>query len=246
MLSPAASCRPFLRLESEVDKNFQKILNGLIAAFLSENHLETTDYYDMLEKHLHHFGLRISKAYFLNLTRFFYEIIIKENQLIGLLRYACGALSKMAELVKVGTFGWRDLKLDWRPLYDLYLRAFNGKMEPSPKESLNKVLYVFAWFYDPSEHAAIWETILQEFSVGNQFQMDKFVTICWNFLSTIGLSVDEIKKYAVNTWIKEIWKMYLDAEMNASWTFICIDYLSEIAKFFTGSDRYETVLRCSF
>lgn len=37
----------------------------------------------------------------------------------------------------------------------------------------------------------------------------------------------DIKKYAVNTWIKELWEMYLKAEMNTSWTAYCLDYILE-------------------
>ncbi|CAI2316073.1 unnamed protein product [Caenorhabditis sp. 36 PRJEB53466] len=218
----------FDELEVEADKNFQFILNGLMNTLLTDAYPEASEYCEMFIRHLHQFGLRMSKHTYLSLVRLFYEVIVKEHQRSDLMLVACAGFAKMSELCPAGRFGWRDLVLDWRPMYRLLLLSINGKLKPDPTEILSDSIHVFAHFYQPTEHAAIWETLLEELALGQQWTMERFTMLCWNFLSIQGMSEEDLEKYAVNSWFRELWNMYLQAEMNTKFTVVCVDYVSEL------------------
>ncbi|EGT35395.1 hypothetical protein CAEBREN_32710 [Caenorhabditis brenneri] len=223
------------RLEEETGKNFQSIINGMMAAFLTENAIEATEYTDMFTKHIRLFGLRMSKESFLDLVRFFYEVLIKKDQNRSLMKTACLGFGKMMKLSKSGSFGYRDLTLDWKPIYELFLRALNNKIKPDISSNLNDVILSFAIFYHPEEHVNIWETLLQEMTIGSPLFMEQFMTICRLFLTVEGLSEDDVKKYSVDTWIKPLWDLYSRADMNAPWTSVCMEHISELCFYHPGA-----------
>lgn len=176
------------RLEAEADKKFDNIINGMMAGFLTDNLIETGRFTKMFQFHIQQFGLRMSKEMLLNLVRFFYEVLIKEHQHTDLIMVACEAFKNMMDLVKPRRFGWRDHTLDWRPLRQLHYQVFLKKMTPDLEDDCKHPLFYFALFYDPSEHQAIWETILQEIPIGNQDQTELLIDICWRFLSVYGMT----------------------------------------------------------
>ncbi|EGT33362.1 hypothetical protein CAEBREN_30827 [Caenorhabditis brenneri] len=225
----------FDELEEETGKNFQSIINGMMAAFLTENAIEATEYTDMFTKHIRLFGLRMSKETFLDLVRFFYEVLIKKDQNRSLMKTACLGFGKMMKLSRSGSFGYRDLTLDWKPIYELFLRALNNKIKPDISANLNDVILSFAIFYHPEEHANIWETLLQEMIIGSPLFMEQFMTICRLFLTVEGLSEDDAKKYSVDTWIKPLWDLYSRADMNAPWTSVCMEHISELCFYHPGA-----------
>eukprot|EP00081_Caenorhabditis_elegans_P003057 NP_001040692.2 Uncharacterized protein CELE_T28B8.3 [Caenorhabditis elegans] len=225
----------FEELEAEADKKFDNIINGMMAGFLTDNLIETGRFTKMFQFHIQQFGLRMSKEMLLNLVRFFYEVLIKEHQHTDLIMVACEAFKNMMDLVKPRRFGWRDHTLDWRPLRQLHYQVFLKKMTPDLEDDCKHPLFYFARFYDPSEHQAIWETILQEIPIGNQDQTELLIDICWRFLSVYGMTEEDMKHNAVNTWIKELWEMYLKAEMNTSWTAHCLDHIVEICTIAPGA-----------
>nr|pir hypothetical protein T28B8.4 - Caenorhabditis elegans [Caenorhabditis elegans] len=159
-----------------------------MAGFLTENTIEIEQYREMFQTHIRQFGLRMSREKFLNLVRLFYEVLIKEHQHHDMIRSACGAFVEMMNLVKPGTFGWRDLTLNWCPLYQLYNQVVHNKIKPDIALYCNQSINYFAMFYDPSEHQAIWEKLIQEISIGNQAQTEMFIGFCWMFLSTCGMT----------------------------------------------------------
>uniref|UniRef100_A0A1I7ULD2 BLM10_mid domain-containing protein n=1 Tax=Caenorhabditis tropicalis TaxID=1561998 RepID=A0A1I7ULD2_9PELO len=228
----------FDELEEEADKNFQFIVNGMVAAFLTENAIEAGEYTDMFIKHLRLFGLRMSKETFLNLVRFFYEILIKKDQNRSLMKTACYGFGKMMKLNKNGRFGWRDLTLDWKPIYDLFLKALNNKIKPDISSNLNDVIQSFAIFYHPEEHLNIWETLLQEIVIGSHLFMEQFMTICRLFLSVEGMTEEDVKKYANDTWINPLWDLYSKADMNTLWTSVCMEHIAESLAHFQRLMQY--------
>ncbi|CAO4360993.1 unnamed protein product [Caenorhabditis nigoni] len=225
----------FEELESAADKNFQFILNGMTAAFLTENSVEATEYTEMFVKHLRQFGLRMPKETFLKLIRFFYEALLRKDQNRDLMITACYGFGKMMKLTRCGSFGYRDLVLDWKPVYDLYIRALNGKIKPDISTHLNEAIVPFSLFYHPESHQEIFETLLQEITIGSHIYMEQFMQNCRIFLTVEGMNEEDAKKYAVGKWIKEIWDLYLKADMNTSWTSIAVEFMSELCYFHPGA-----------
>ncbi|UMM11719.1 hypothetical protein L5515_000862 [Caenorhabditis briggsae] len=167
----------FEELESAADKNLQFILNGMTAAFLTENSVEATEYTDMFVKHLRQFGLQMPKETFLKLIRFFYEALLRKDQNRDLMITACYGFGKMMKLTRCGSFGYRDLVLDWKPVYDLYIRALNGKIKPDISTHLNEAIAPFSLFYHPESHGEIFETLLQEITIGSYIYMEQFMLV---------------------------------------------------------------------
>ncbi|CAP24683.1 Protein CBG03866, partial [Caenorhabditis briggsae] len=225
----------FEELESAADKNLQFILNGMTAAFLTENSVEATEYTDMFVKHLRQFGLRMPKETFLKLIRFFYEALLRKDQNRDLMITACYGFGKMMKLTRCGSFGYRDLVLDWKPVYDLYIRALNGKIKPDISTHLNEAIVPFSLFYHPESHGEIFETLLQEITIGSHIYMEQFMQNCRIFLTVEGMNEEDAKKYTVGKWIKEIWDLYLKADMNTSWTSIAVEFMSELCYFHPGA-----------
>lgn len=226
----------FDELETEADKNLQFILNGMTTTFLTENcSPEFGDYAEMFCKHLRQFGLRMAKETLLNLVRFFYEVIIRKDQHRTLIIWACHCLGKMMKLVKAGSLGHRDLVLDWKPIYQLFIKAQYGKIKPDISSYLNDAISSLALFYHPEEHLTIFETLLQEITIGSHVFMDQFFTTCRMFLTFEGMSEEDAKTYAVGTWIKELWDLYLKADMNTSWTSTCLENIVELCYFHPGA-----------
>lgn len=226
----------FDELETAADKNLQFILNGMTTTFLTENcSTEFRDYADMFCKHLCQFGLRISKEKFLNLVRFFYEVIIRKDQHRTLICWASHCFISMMQLAKAGSIGYRDLVLDWKPIYELYNRSQQGKIKPDISAFLNDAIPSFALFYHPEEHSKIFETLLQEITIGSNFHMDKLMTTSRIFLSLEGMSGEDVKKYANGTWMMELWNLYVKADMNSSWTSTCLEHFAEVCYFHQGA-----------
>lgn len=138
----------------------------------------------------------MSKETLFHLIRFFYEVLCREHQRDEMLESAISCLRLIMSLAEPLSFGWRDLTLEWRPLFAVFSKSMHRKIYKYQWRNLGEVANKLARFYDPREQEAIWNECMTYYCYGSGLIF--FTTHCWNFLSIQGLT-GEVRQRLLNS-----------------------------------------------
>lgn len=198
-------------LTCEVDARFDHIKHGLVTAVLvNEQQPALRNYIFALKTFVSTYGFRFSREDHINLIRLLYLILVRKDQWPEIILYAANALDA---LVNKSYFSYKELPLDWEPLFNLYYGANYGKLELDGKGLRNSV-FRMKRFYKPTDAPKIWEKI--QVHLSPRYSTTEFCDLALLFLS-VKMTTEEHKNYGAGLWFDTIWKMYEVVEMGDKW-----------------------------
>ncbi|VDM52991.1 unnamed protein product [Angiostrongylus costaricensis] len=199
-------------LSCEVDARFEHIKHGLVTAVLvNEQRPALRNYIYALKMFLNIYGFRFQREDHINLIRLLYLILVKKDQWPEIIHYAAKALET---LVIKSYLSYKELSLDWEPLFNLYYGANYGKLEEVDGKELRNPVFRLKRFYKPTDTPEIWDRI--QVYLSPRYSTKEFCDLALLFLS-VKMTTDEHKSYGAGLWFDTMWKMYEVVEMGNKW-----------------------------
>ncbi|VDM67589.1 unnamed protein product [Strongylus vulgaris] len=145
-------------LTCELDARFDHIKHGIVTAVLvNEQRPALRNFIFALKTYLSVYGFRFSREDHLQLIELLYLILVRKHQWHDIVAYTAKTLEDLANKCY---FGYKDLLLDWEPLFDLYYASNYGKLnEEIEGTNLRNAVFLIKRFYRPSDTPKIWDKV---------------------------------------------------------------------------------------
>ncbi|XGW27629.1 hypothetical protein V3C99_007881 [Haemonchus contortus] len=199
-------------LTSELDTRFEHIKHGLvIAVLMNEQRPALRNFIFALKTFVSTYGFRFTREELIQLIKLVYLVFVRKDQWADIIIYAAKALE---DLTNKSYLTYKELELDWMPVYELYYGASYGKLEEVEGKNLRNAVFRLKRFYKPSESPKIWDKI--QVHLSPVYSTKEFCDLALLFLP-IRMSTDEHKKYGAGLWFDTMWKMFEVVEMGDKW-----------------------------
>uniref|UniRef100_A0A183URD8 Proteasome activator complex subunit 4 n=1 Tax=Toxocara canis TaxID=6265 RepID=A0A183URD8_TOXCA len=193
------------------------------------------------------YSFRFTKGDHIELVRFMYQCLFEEHFDEDIIKLCARTLTVLLRYRRL--LNRMDISLEWRPLYDLYVKSMQGKIPrvPSDEDGINTIETVIAAcrHYFPLEAT---REILDEVRPfihpfdGNMMRATRVMAL---FLPT-RLTHTEHDKYGAKLWIEEAWHWYTLADNNNGFWEIMLLHLfarlsSESCGYYNWTDKFDTI-----